>query len=130
MINESLERIELAREGLREGIYADSIYNAYTSMITGAKAVLLSEDHRCNTQASIIRDFDEKLVQENKVFLTSDFESYVYQINQNEPTRDFAESYLEDAEKFMEQIQKYREQQVELDEQARDKQIVDSYYKA
>ena len=130
VINEAVERVELAREGLQEGIYADSIYNSYTAMVVAAKALLLSEDHRCNTQAGIIRDFDEKFVQENRLFLASDFQSYVYQINQNEPSLDFAQTYLEDAEKFMEQVHKYRQLQIEIDEEANDKQIVDHYYKA
>ncbi len=130
VVNEALEKVELAREGLQEGIYADSIYNSYTAMVIGAKALLLSEDHRCNTQAGIIRDFEEKFVQESKFFLASDFESYVYQMNQNEPNQDFAQSYLEDAQKFIDQVTHYRQLQIEINEKAMDKQVVDHYYKA
>jgi len=58
IINDSKERLELAAQGLKEKAYAGSIYNSYTGMIVGAKALLLSADVKCNTHKGIIDDFN------------------------------------------------------------------------
>jgi sulfite reductase (ferredoxin) len=40
--------------------------------------------------------------------LDTDFESFIYQINQNEASEEFTKSYLKDAEKFYTLVEQYR----------------------
>ena len=112
ILAESLEKIELAKEGLREGIYADSVYNSYSAFVIGAKAILLSEEIHCNTHSGIIKDFTEKFYATGKFSLNSAFDLMVLRINQNEPSKIFAEEYLADASLFYQQAKSFREKQL------------------
>jgi len=130
VINEAAEKLDYAKEGLQEKVFADSIYNSYNTFVIAAKATLLSKDIQCNTQAGIIRDFNEKLVKTGIFPLGDDFESLVYQINKNEPDENFAVKYLNDAAGFLEKVKAFRAAQLGVDKAEFDKQIVSSYYKA
>lgn len=130
VISESQEKLELAKDGLREGFYADSIYNSYSSLVIAAKALLLSADIQCNTQAGIVRDFNVHFVLPGKINPGSDFESLVFQINKNEPSLDFAEEYFAVASLFLQQAKKFRKQQLESGKALEGKLVVDNYYKA
>jgi len=68
IINDSKDRLSAAENGLKEKAYSDSIYNSYTSMIVGAKALLLSADVKCNTHSGIIDDFDTNYVENGNWF--------------------------------------------------------------
>ena len=130
VINEAQEKIDLATEGFREKAYADAIYNAYSGMVIAAKALLLSENHQCNTQIGIIKDFDEKFVGEGKVLLSKSFEEMVLAINKNEPSEDFATKYINDATAFVELVKAARKAQVEKTPEAENQLVIDRYYKA
>ena len=54
---ESEEKIANGKEALENGVYSDAIYYAYTSQINSAKAILLSEKKKTNTQANIVENF-------------------------------------------------------------------------
>jgi sulfite reductase (ferredoxin) len=130
VIKESEEKLFWAKEGLLENAFADSIYNSYSSMVIGAKALLLSIDKHCNTQAGIIRDFNEYFYKAGLFQLPIDFESLVMQINKNEPTKNFAEKYLNDANTFLSNVKVFREAQIAADKAQTDKKVIDSHYKA
>jgi len=130
VISESAEKFEWAKEGFAEKAFADSIYNSYNTFVIGAKATLLSKDIQCNTQAGIVRDFNEKLVKTGIFPLGADFDELVYQINKNEPTEEFAKKYLEDAFSFLEKVKTFRAEQLGVDKSQIDKQVVSTYYKA
>ncbi len=130
VINEAAEKFEWAKEGFAEKIFADSIYNSYNTFVIGAKAMLLSKDIQCNTQAGIVHDFNEKLVKTGIFPLGADFDELVYQINKNEPSEDFARKYLADASAFLEKVKEFRAAQLGVDKSQIDKQVVSTYYKA
>lgn len=130
VISEALEKLELAKEGLADGSYADSIYNSYSSLVIAAKALLLSEDHQCNTQVGIVGDFQEKFIEAGRMSLRLGFDALVYQIKENEPGVEFAQSYLEDAQDFLNKTKDLRQQQVDSDKAQQDKQVIENYYKA
>lgn len=104
LLFEAEEKIAWAGEAFNNGAYADAIYYSYSTMVHTAKAFLLSRDIACNTQHGIISDFDKHMVQTGVVPLPTDFKSLVMQINANEPTREFAESYLAQATDFLKLI--------------------------
>ena len=112
LLFESEEKIQHAQEKLEEEKWAASIYHAYASMVNSAKALLTSENTKVNTHASIIKDFDEKFVADGRIEVLGGFENMVLQINKNEPTKEFATSYLKNARLFLETVEKYREQEL------------------
>lgn len=130
VIKESEEKLFWAKEGLAENAFADAIYNSYSSMVIAAKALLLSIDKQCNTQAGIIRDFNEQFYKTGLIALPTDAEQYILQINKQEPSAAFAQQFFNDAESFLQKIKAYREQQIAANKLEADKKIIDSYYKA
>ncbi|MBV1887689.1 MAG: HEPN domain-containing protein [Urechidicola sp.] len=113
LIFESEEKIEFAAEAINERQWSDSIYHSYASIVNAAKALLLSEDKPTNTHMGIIRDFDTYFVENKIVKLPTSFSNFVYQINQNKPTEEFALKYLEDAKLFVKIIEAFREVELE-----------------
>ncbi len=106
---ESEEKLENARLALKEEKWADSIYYSYTSLVNTAKALMTSEGLKTNAQASIIKGFDENFVESQKIALEEgSFRALVYQMNEKEPSHDFAIAYLEAAQRFYKQIDAYR----------------------
>ena len=73
----------------------------------------LSEDEKTNNHAGIIDLFDTVFTATNKIDLKSTFRELVYQINQNEPSEDFAIKYIQDATTFFEIIESYRAKDLE-----------------
>ena len=108
LLFESEEKITNAEETLNENQYSDSIYYSYTSLVNTAKALLISENIKTNTQAGIITNFQEQFVLTNKITLPSSFEDLVYQIKKEAPTKAFAESYLNDTKLFYKKVDSYR----------------------
>jgi sulfite reductase (ferredoxin) len=100
LLFESEEKIENARQALQLNNWSDSIYLAYTSMVNTAKAVLIGENLKTNTQAGIIKDFDQYFVESELIELDRSFSSIIYQIKENKASEKFASSYLSDAQKF------------------------------
>lgn len=112
LLFESEEKIQNAQDMFDAEKWSASIYHAYSSMVNSAKALLTSENTKVNTHVSIIKDFDEKFVADGRIAVTGGFEKMVLQLNQNEPTKEFAESYIEDAKVFLETVAKFREQEL------------------
>jgi len=108
LLFESEEKIQSAASTYQEGKWAASIYHSYSSMVNSAKALLTAEKTKTNTHASIIKDFDEIFVASNRINIGIGFSDLVLQINKNEPTEDFAQSYLEDAKNFLESVDVFR----------------------
>lgn len=107
---ETQEKLEWAAEALEAKVYADSIYHSYSTMISAAKAFLLTQDIACNSHHGIISDFDKQIVQTGLISLPTDFRTFVNQINANEPTEAFAAKYFEDARTFYQLISAKRQQ--------------------
>ena len=108
LLLESEEKIQNAKGALDNEKWAASIYHSYSSMVNSAKALLTSENQKTNTHAGIISDFDTFYVASGKIKLNSSFETLAYQLNKNEPTATFAESYLNDAREFLNAVGAYR----------------------
>lgn len=106
------EKIEEAEEALNNKVYSGAIYETYRSMVNAAKAILLSENVKTNTQAGIISQFDELFVSTNKVELGNTFSDLIYQIKVFPPTEAFATSYLQSAKTFLQVVKNYRESQL------------------
>jgi sulfite reductase (ferredoxin) len=126
IIGDSIEKLQFAEEAYEQQLWAESLYNAYTAMIVAAKALLLTEDIRCNTHIGILKDFDKHFVQEGKFVVPESFESYVLEFNNQPPAQDFAAEYLKRAQTFLSKAQEFRS--VALDES--EKLVVNSYYNA
>lgn len=132
IINDAKERIDLANADISNSNFPGSIYNSYTAMIIGAKALLLSADVKCNTHKGIIDDFDSHYSATGS-FEIEGFDSFsdlVLQIQQNEPIETFATTYLAQATTFFQKVVKLREQQVREAGVDVEKLVVDQYYKA
>ena len=128
ILEEVNEKIDLSKEAFAANLFADSIYHSYSSMVIGAKALLLSKEVQCNTHTKILEDFDEHFVQTKEVSLPSSFKDVVLQINKNEPSEEFAHSYLEQSNLFFNDVQTIRAKQLVAEGQ--EKKVIGNYYKA
>jgi sulfite reductase (ferredoxin) len=108
LLFESEEKITDAENALKEEQYSDSIYYAYTSLVNTAKALLIAENIKTNTQAGIIADFQEHFIATQKIKIEGSFEDLVYQIKNENPTKTFAENYLNDAKLFYKKVDVFR----------------------
>ncbi|MCQ0110621.1 HEPN domain-containing protein [Zhouia amylolytica] len=113
LLFESEEKNNSAEESLAQGRWADSIYHAYTAIVNTAKALLVAEGLNTNSQASIIKQFDEVFVETGKFAIDGSFSGLAYQIKKNEPTQHFAESYLKDSKAFYHKADQFRKHEVE-----------------
>ncbi|WP_017731442.1 hypothetical protein [Nafulsella turpanensis] len=129
IINDSEERLYLSDKAFEKGHNADAIYHAYSSLVIGAKAMLLSKDLHCNTQQGIITDFNTHFYESGEFALEQPFDALVLQMNKQEPTVDFAESYRKQASRFLEQVKQKRAEQL-AETNSGDKVVVQNYYKA
>lgn len=109
---EAEEKLAWSAEAFDNGQFGDSIYYTYASFISGAKALLLDKQVHVNTQHTLITDFDKHLVDTGSIELSSSFKDLVLQINQNEPSKEFAETYFSQAQAFLNQVKSFRESQV------------------
>ena len=112
LLFESEEKLQHAEEALSEGKWADSIYHSYAAMVNTAKALLLSEDKRTNSHASIIKNFEGTYGGSTQLDLGSSFSEVVYQINKNDPTETFAIQYLSTAKEFYQKADAFRKEEV------------------
>ncbi|EAR00835.1 HEPN domain-containing protein [Maribacter sp. HTCC2170] len=108
LLYESEEKVQNASSSYGQGKWAASIYHSYAAMVNSAKALLTAEKTKTNTHSSIIKDFDKIFVDSKRIELKSEFSELVLQIKKNEPTSEFAKSYLEDAKYFLESVDAYR----------------------
>ena len=106
LLFESEEKVQHAKESLKLNQFSDSVYYAYTSIVNTAKALLLTKGEKTNTQAGIISQF-EKLFSD-KIALETSFSAFVYQIKNNEPSKEFTNKYVQDAQLFYNKVTAYR----------------------
>ncbi|MFB9053430.1 nitrite reductase [Formosa undariae] len=109
---EKLEKSEAVFESTDQ--WADAIYLAYTANVNAAKALLLSEDVKTNSQANIISLFDNTFIETNKITLDtkSSFSDFVYEINKNEPSKEFATTYINQTKAFFNTIDVFRSREL------------------
>ncbi|MEM6396083.1 MAG: nitrite reductase [Bacteroidota bacterium] len=62
ILQDAQEKVEAARMSLGGQAWSDALYHSYSAMVIGAKALLLADDRKCNTQKGILKDFDEHLL--------------------------------------------------------------------
>jgi sulfite reductase (ferredoxin) len=108
LLYDSDEKLAWAQDALDQQLYADSIYNSYSSFINTAKALLLTKDIKPSTQYQTINDFQKIFVESGEFDLPYNFKEQVFQINKNEPTRQFASDYKKDATDFLEKSYAFR----------------------
>ena len=112
LLFDSDEKLEWAKESFKENQYSDAIYHSYNVLINSAKAMLLGENVKNNSQMSVINDFDNIFVKTGSfTFPEGSFKEHVLQINKHEPTAEFATAYLEKAVNFLGEIKSVRENQ-------------------
>ena len=112
LLLEAKDKIGSAIEAFEEQKWADSIYHTYAGFVNGAKAILLSENVKTNTQANIIAEFDKTFGEDAALKTETSFADLVYQIQNNEPTQEFAEAYLADANAFFTRVDAFRKKQL------------------
>ena len=108
LLFESEEKIENARLALENQKWADSIYHSYSALLNTAKAVLIGENLKTNTQHGIISDFDQYFVQNGLIELGSSFSDLILQIKKNKASEAFANQYLNDTINFYKTIDTLR----------------------
>ena len=106
---ESEEKLELAKEALENNVYSHAIYHSYNAFVNSAKAILLTENKSTNSQAGIIKQFDEDFVATKRIPLDVSFSELVFQIKENAPSKMFAEQYFKSAKAFLNTVKYYRE---------------------
>ena len=111
---ESEEKIENAKISFDNAVYSSAIYHAYSSLVNSAKAMLLSENKKTNTQAGIISQFDQEFVTSGKIDLGISFSEFIYQIKKETPSREFAFNYIANTEKFLEKVKAFRAVEMEI----------------
>jgi sulfite reductase (ferredoxin) len=111
---ESDEKIEEAKAAFSNKVYSSAIYEAYRAMVNSAKAILLSENINTNTQAGIIKQFDELFVETKKIDIGTPFSDIIYQIKVCPPSKDFANNYINAAEQFLKYVKVFRALQVAI----------------
>ena len=113
IINETDEKLQRSIRNFNNGSYADSIYSAYVTFISGAKALLMSENINCNTHICIINDFDEHFIKKGLLRVPgADFAKHILKMNSQEPTKEFAEKFLNEAKDFVAQVIELRKRQL------------------
>lgn len=101
MLFETEEKLDNAKNALKEEKYSDSIYYSYSTFISGAKAVLVNNGIKTNSQAGIISDFEKEITEKGDFYSgAKNFSEKVYAIHKNEPSPEFAFEYYREAEEF------------------------------
>jgi len=109
---ECQEKIENAKHAVNDNVFSNAVYHAYSAMINASKAILIADGHSTNTQAGIIKQFDELFVTTGKIDLGNSYASIIYQIQSQAPNKDFATSYIKNAEQFLQKVRAYRTAQL------------------
>lgn len=121
ILNDARNKVIAAGTSAEAAAWADAGYHAYAAMVTAAKALLLAEDHKCNTHIKILHDFQEHFGERFPEFAS--FPDSVLRIKREEAQPAFIEAYRERAGAFVAKAIKTREQQL-------GKVVVGDYYKA
>ena len=129
VIEEAQERLDWSKEGLNQQLWADAIYNSYNCFVIGAKALLLSEDVKCNTQIGIVKSFDEHFQSQDPFRSSRSFEEQVLRLKKTEPGKEFALRFFEEATEFLSKVRAFRLGQLAT-AGGTDKLVVTDFYKA
>ena len=113
LLFETEEKLVNSEQAITDKRWADSIYHSYSALVNTAKAVLIGENIKTNTQAGIIKDFDTYFVDSGLLSLETRFSELIYQIKNNEPTEKFALKYLKEAKEFYTLIDNLRKNSLE-----------------
>ncbi|MDF2433406.1 MAG: hypothetical protein JWP44_3037, partial [Mucilaginibacter sp.] len=113
LLYESDEKLGWANEAFGESRWADAIYHSYNVFVSAAKALLLDKNINSSTQTGVIREFDNNFVSTGEIKLDGPFNGLVLQINQNEPSEEFATSYIKQATDFLTTVKAKREELVQ-----------------
>ena len=119
------EKLAFALQAWDQQHFTDACYHAYAAMVVTAKALLLSEDIRCNSHIGIIQDFQTHFVDTGKLPVTEDFTQYVLEFKAQPVTADFSEIYLIRAQDFLKATETLRNES-----EAAEKLVINNYYKA
>lgn len=109
LLFESEEKMGWANGSYKLGNWSDAIYHSYNVFISSAKALLLDKGINSSTQAGIIKEFDAQYVGTGEFDLAGTFNDLVLQINQHEPSEEFATAYLAQATEFLNKSKDKRE---------------------
>ncbi|MGN8069963.1 nitrite reductase [Mucilaginibacter sp. 22184] len=109
LLYESEEKLGWAKQSFQAGAWSDAIYHAYNTLLSSAKALLLDKSINTSTQAAVIREFDANYVEKGEFDIEGSFNDLVLQINQHEPSQEFATAYLAQATAFLEKSKAKRE---------------------
>jgi sulfite reductase (ferredoxin) len=109
LLFESEEKLGWANDAYADGRWADTIYHAYNVFVSSAKALLLDKAVNSSTQIGVIREFDAQYVDKGEFELNGTFNDLVLQLNQNEPSQEFATVYLAQATEFLSRSKDKRE---------------------
>jgi len=108
LLYDTEEKLRWAMKLYDKGAYADALYASYVTIVGGAKAMLTMEGINCNTQMGILNDFDKHYIQTGKFAFKGVFAEEVVEVNNTEPSKDFATRYMNKAIAFIEQIKAHR----------------------
>lgn len=104
---ESDEKLELSKQCIDNQKFSDSIYHSYSAQLQAAKALLISKDVLCNSQANIIEMFDNVIP--NFFKNNQSFSQLIYKINKNKPEVNFANEYYKQAIEFVKYVKEIRD---------------------
>ncbi|KAA3628086.1 MAG: HEPN domain-containing protein [Bacteroidetes bacterium] len=125
IIGDAKEKLQLAERALEEKAVGDSIYHSYSAFVTGAKALLLSKDIKCNTHIGILSDFQKQFGDIVRLDLPVDWKTYVLKVKSEVPTPGFATEFLNNAKHFLTLVETLR-----TSTNGDLGKVVSSYYKA
>ena len=111
---EAEEKLAWSAEAFENKQYGDSIYYSYAAFIHAAKGLLLDSQVHVNTHHTLINDFDTHFTETGLFHLKSSFKDLILQINKNEPSKEFAETYFTEAKEFIEQVKLYRAEKLQV----------------
>ncbi|MDN3547913.1 nitrite/sulfite reductase [Mucilaginibacter aquaedulcis] len=109
LLYEAEEKLGWANQSFEAGAWADAIYHSYNTLLSSAKALLLDKSINTSTQAAVIREFDANYVEKGEFDIQGSFNDLVLQINQHEPSEEFATAYLAEATEFLNKSKTKRE---------------------
>lgn len=108
LLFETEEKLDKAKLSYEAGKWSDSIYQSYTGIINTAKAVLIGENIKTNTQVGIIKDFDQYFIESGLIQMDGTLSDLVYEIKKNEASSEFAQRYLAQSNQFYKLIDNLR----------------------
>jgi len=108
------EKLNTADSCLANNKFSDSIYHSYSSMVNAGKAALTTLGKATNTQSGIVSMVDDELIGVENSGLTLDgtFTELVFEMNNQDPTKEFATKYAQTARDFYKKVVDYREEQL------------------